>query len=186
MQSKLFVLPLESAERSAHEKISNDPSSEWIGLEGAEQIELPVGCSIQALSAHRDESRMFIRCVGFTLAGRIYEYKFREFDYEANGSIATVTKVKTKTFGSLSVWRETDVKGFEPDQWTVEQVWVPNPNDGVKVPMFIVRDKTHLKSGDSFCFLYGYPFPRKSQLIAGTVVSVFPLRRRFLPLWPPC
>jgi prolyl oligopeptidase PreP (S9A serine peptidase family) len=111
---------------------------------------------------------MYIRCVGFTLAGRIYEYKFHDSESEENGSIATSTtvqtndKVKTKSFGALSVWRETDVKGFDPDQWTVEQVWVPNPNDGVKVPMFIVRDKTLRKTGDSFCFLYGSPLPSNS------------------------
>lgn len=165
VQSKLFVLPLEAAHQ-AHDKVSNDSSTEWIGLEGAEQIELPVGCSIQALSSHREESRMYIRCVGFTLAGRIYEYKFH--DTKENGSIATLIKVKTddklqtKSFGGLSVWRETNVKGFDPDQWIVEQVWVPNPDDSVKVPMFIVRDKTLRKTGDSFCFLYGSALPRNS------------------------
>jgi prolyl oligopeptidase PreP (S9A serine peptidase family) len=134
---------------------------------------------------------MYIRCVGFTLAGRIYEYKFRD-STEENGSIATSTKiktsekVKTKSFGGLSVWRETDVKGFDPDQWTVEQVWVPNPNDGVKVPMFIVRDKTFRKTGDSFCFLYGSPLRPRVNLIVGTAGSVFPLRRRFRLVWRPC
>ena len=52
--------------------------------------------------------------------------------------------------GKLSIWRESVVDGFEPDQWVVEQVWVPNPNDNVKVPMYIVRDKSLVKTGDSF------------------------------------
>jgi prolyl oligopeptidase PreP (S9A serine peptidase family) len=134
---------------------------------------------------------MYIRCVGFTLAGRIYEYKFHD-SFEENGSIATSTKVKAsekvnaKSFGGLSVWRETDVKGFDPDQWIVEQVWVPNPNDGVKVPIFIVRDKTLRKTGDSFCFLYGSPPSTRLHLIVGTAGSVFQLRRHFRLLWRPC
>jgi len=62
---------------------------------------------------------------------------------------------RKKSYGTLSVWREVIVNGFKPDQWVVEQVWVSNPNDGVKVPMFIVRNKALVKTGESFCFLYG-------------------------------
>jgi len=160
VQSKLFVLPLESAARSTHENHPADSlSSEWIGLTDAEQVELPVGCNLLEYSAHRDDSKMFLRCVGFTLAGRIYQYQFHDSgNSEGNESIKHSASPKTnskKSYGTLSVWREVLVNGFKPDQWIVEQVWVPNPNDGVEVPMFIVRNKTLVKTGESFCFLYG-------------------------------
>jgi len=160
VQSKLFVLPLGSAQRSTHENCAADSvSSEWIGLTDAEQVELPVGCSLQECTAHYDDSKMFLRCVGFTLAGRIYQYQFHDSgNSEGNESIKRAASPRTKrkkSYGTLSVWREVIVNGFKPDQWVVEQVWVSNPNDGVKVPMFIVRNKALVKTGESFCFLYG-------------------------------
>jgi hypothetical protein len=36
-----------------------------------------------------------------------------------------------KDFGNLTVSRESVVDGFAPDQWVVEQVKVPIPNDNV-------------------------------------------------------
>ena len=177
VQNKLFIVPLESVENnlnrkvnptangeihaktSSHDKLVDGATGdEWIGIPDVEQLDLPVCCTVIGTSSRRDNSRIFIRCVGYTLAGRVYQYKFHSaHSSQANG---TPFKVKTleskpKGYGKLSVWRESIVDGFEPDQWAVEQVWVPNPNDGVKIPMFIVRDKSLVKSGDSFCLLYG-------------------------------
>jgi prolyl oligopeptidase PreP (S9A serine peptidase family) len=176
VQSKLFVIPLESLETNSHriangkihangsifnEELANEANvaetnDEWIGLADAEQLGLPVGCSVDSTSCRRENSRIFIHCVGYTLAGRVYEYKFNSLEIlQANRHIRPTNKEK-KAYGKLSVWRESVVDGFEPDQWSVEQVWVPNPNDGVKVPMYIVRDKSLVKTGDSFCLLYGF------------------------------
>jgi prolyl oligopeptidase len=159
VQSKLFILPLESAERMMYEKHSTETSSsEWIGLGDAEQVKVPVGCNIVERTTHRNDPNVFFRCVGFTFPGRIYRYKFHDSETSRqNGSTRHTASVKPNTgsFGTLSVWREVSVKGFQADQWIVEQVWVPNPNDGVKIPMFIVRDKNLVKTGDSFCLLYG-------------------------------
>lgn len=124
---------------------------EWIGLPEAQQIDLPVGTSIKRISCRRDDSRIFIHCVGYTVAGRIYKYKFHS---HANGVHSRTLDVR-KDFGKLSIWRESVVDGFDPDQWTVEQVMVRIPDENVRIPMYILRSKFHAKSGDSFCLLYG-------------------------------
>ena len=128
---------------------------EWIGLTDAQQLDLPVGCSVGKTSCCRDESRIFIHCVGYTVAGRIYKYKFHSAETSHSNGMDHKPVDTRKDFGKLTVWRESVVEGFEPERWVVEQVWVPNRNDNVRVPMYIVRDKSHVKSGDSFCLLYG-------------------------------
>jgi hypothetical protein len=131
----------------------------WVGLKDAQQLDLPVGCSINGLSCRRDEKRLFLHCVGYTLAGRVYKYTFNS-DVTVNGtshhSNGVASRKSPKPFGTLSIWRESIVDGFEPNRWAIEQAWVPNPNDGVKIPMYIVRDKSLTKNSDAFCLLYGY------------------------------
>ena len=88
-----------------HEKLANEATivetqDEWIGLADAQQLDLPVGCSVNRTSCRRDESRIFIHCVGYTLAGRIYKYKFHSPETShANGYIGP--KDKKKTFGKV-------------------------------------------------------------------------------------
>ena len=199
VQNKVFIVPLESLENALSPSLNanghamngdthtngsiktstktddsaSEIDNEWIGLGDAEQIALPVGCSVSNKTCRRDDSRIFIHCVGFTLAGRVYKYKFdkdesleqtESGDDTPTESKKSKSKSKSKSFGELSIWRESLVDGFVPDQWTVEQVWVPNPNDGVKIPMYIVRDKTLPKSKDTFCLLFGYASPTPSQI----------------------
>jgi hypothetical protein len=136
--------------------------TEWIGLPDAQELGLPLGCSVNYASCRREEPRIFVNVSGYTLAGRIYKYTFKHVEPPWPITESQVETQKTtakgprKPFGELSIWRESIVQGFQPDRWIVEQVWVPNPNDGVKIPMYIVRDKAHVKTGDSFCLLYGY------------------------------
>lgn len=151
---------IKSSQNVSHAPITLDES--WLGLKDAQQLDLPVGCSINGLSCRRDEKRIFVHCVGYTLAGRIYKYTFNS-EPTTNGTShltnGTSSHKSSKAFGTLSVWRESVVDGFEPDRWVIDQAWVPNPNDGVKIPMYIVRDKSLTKSGDAFCLLYGYYAP---------------------------
>ena len=195
VQNKLFIVPLESVENNLNSKVANgdihDKKSsqekladraigdEWIGIPDAEQVDLPVGCAVRSTSFRRNNSRIFIHCVGYTLAGRVYQYKFHSVQSsQANRSPHKVKTLEseTKGYGKLSVWRESIVDGFDPSQWAVDQVWIPNPNDGVKIPMFIVRDKFLVKSGDSFCLLYGYSilFTRAKNRYGGFNVSLTP------------
>ena len=137
---------------------SQNGESKWIGLDGAEKVDLPVGCSVSNKTCRRDDTRVFIHCVGFTLAGRVYKYTFHtdESSETSQSGASTPKHSDSKSFGKLTIWRESSVHGFDPDQWRVEQVWVPNPNDGVEVPMYLVRSKDTPRSKDTFCLLYGY------------------------------
>lgn len=206
VQNKLFIVPLESIENNlnkviptANGEIHAKKSSynnlvdgatgdEWIGIPEAEQLDLPIGCTVNGTSSRHDNSRIFIHCVGYTLAGRVYQYKFHFVQSSPENETPYRVKIsesEPKGYGKLSVWRESIVDGFEPDQWVVEQVWVPNPHDGVKIPMFIVRDKSLVKSGDSFCLLYGYSriFTR---LKLDMVASIFRLHLHSLQVWQLC
>ena len=99
VQNKLFIVPLESVEnningkvnqitiseihtkKSSHDKLADGATGdEWIGIPDAEQLDLPVGCTVSGTSSRRDDSRIFIHCVGYTLAGRVYQYKFHSPD----------------------------------------------------------------------------------------------------------
>ena len=184
VQNKVFIVPLASQEVAATSPTLNghghgmkgdthangtikSPAKKvqgtikklkgWIGLEDAEQIDLPVGCSVSSKTCRRDDLRIFIHCVGFTLAGRVYKYRFYkdESAQQTEPGDEIPIEPKSNRFGELSIWRESFVDGFDPDRWRVEQVWVPNPNDGVKIPMYIVGDKNIPKSRDTFCLLYG-------------------------------
>jgi len=215
VQNKVFIAPLESLENAlapslnANGHVMNGdthanglikPSTKsvdnasqtdygWIGLEDAEQVALPVGCSVSNKTCRRDDPRIFIHCVGFTLAGRVYKYRFHKDESleESESGDDTPTDSKSKLFGELSVWRESFVDGFVPDQWTVEQVWVPNPNDGVEVPMYIVRDKNLPKSKDTFCLLYGYTsLMHHNSNYPDTAASISLLHPGFPLQWLPC
>jgi hypothetical protein len=163
-------------ESSADDAAALEPV-DWIGLPGAEEINLPVGCAVSSLSCRRNEPRIFFKGTGYTIPGRIYKYTFNYVEPPRQGSACehqtpkTLAEKAVEPFGELSVWRESLVFGFEPNRWTVEQVWVPNPDDKVKIPMFIVRDITKVKSGDSFCLLYGY-ISGAGSLTLDMVVSV--------------
>jgi prolyl oligopeptidase PreP (S9A serine peptidase family) len=189
VQNKVLVVPLDSLSPEedgsdyaqngevtllgGQNGMTNGNCAHWIGLARAEELDLPVGCTVDSVSTRRDEPRVFIKCTGYTLAGRIYQYYLKsstphqngyqngyQNEYQngyQNGSVPqSPSSLLDKPYGKLSIWRQSQVQNFDPDRWKVEQVWVPNPNDGVKIPMFIVRDKSLVKTGDSFCLLYGY------------------------------
>jgi hypothetical protein len=218
VQHKVFVVPLESALQSLHESsqaaksngvavnghahtngltkpskiFSNDTfigDDRWIGLPDAQQIEIPVGCAVFAISCRLDEPRVFLSCSSYTLAGRIYKYTFNTISDASHNNHESVNGTTVpnsrKPFGSLSIWRESQVQGFEPDRWAVEQVWVPNPNDGVKIPMYIIRDKSLVKTGDAFCQLYGYFHGKLVLKIAMEVLTMLS-RPAFLCQLLPC
>ena len=137
-------------------KESGGASDTWLGLPDHQEVAVPVGVTVE-LSVRRDESRFFFRCNGYTLPSRIYQYKFLADETtnapgQQNGAVPAE---KEEEYGEMSIWRESVVNGYNPDNWAVEQVWVPNPNDGVKIPMYIVRPKSLVKSGNAFCLLYG-------------------------------
>ena len=192
VQHKVFVVPIASLEnavfshsptstshanvdaisnrsiKAKRRSVDEPPGTAWVGLPDAEELDVPLGCSVKGMTSRHDETRVFIHVVGYTLAGRIYKYQFRtdETATHASGHTGSHTTgahalagSSTEPYGTLSIWRESVVNGFEPDRWLVEQHWVPNPSDGVKIPMYMIRERHHQKSCDSFCLLYGSALP---------------------------
>lgn len=53
------------------------------------------------------------------------------------------------------VFKESEIKGFDSNQFKVEQVFYES-KDGTRVPMFIASRKDAKRSGSSPCLLYGY------------------------------
>ena len=182
VQHKVLVVPLEWLEKSRYSNgltingishrngsvqryqnvITREPG-ELVGLPGAEELDLPVGCAVTNITCRDDNNFVFIQLNGFTQPGCIYKYEFYNIDTSSTVNRVTydgLNKIASHSlqnpYGQLSIWRQSIVDGFRPDHWTVEQVWVANPNDRVKIPMYIVRDKSLIKNGNSFCLLYGY------------------------------
>jgi len=183
VQHRVLVVPLEWLEKSHYYNnglaihgishpngsikrypnvVTREPG-ELVGLPGAVELDLPVGCTVINITCSDDDMSVFIQLNGFTHPGCIYKYEFYNIDTSStvngvtyDGPNETAPHSFQIPYGQLSIWRQSIVDGFRPDQWSVEQVWVPNPNDRVKIPMYIVRDKSLIKNADSFCLLYGH------------------------------
>jgi len=107
-------------------------------LEGKEEkaeFPFPSVGSIGGLSARKKDSEFFYKFTSFLYPGTIFHYDIKQD--------------KQITF------RETDVKGFDADQFVAEQVFYPS-KDGTKVPMFIVSKKDLPRDGNNPVLLYGY------------------------------
>src|SRR6185437_10519380 len=55
----------------------------------------------------------------------------------------------------LSVFRQIEVKGFDPSRFHTEQVFYAS-KDGTRIPMFLVHARDLQRTGDHPVLLYGY------------------------------
>lgn len=90
-------------------------------------------------------SDVFVSLTGFTNPGIIGRFDVNNFNATASLESA------------WSIYRTTDVKGLQPDEFTAEQVWYES-KDGTKVPMFIVRHKSTKTDGTAPAIQYGELF----------------------------
>lgn len=67
---------------------------------------------------------------------------------------STIYRLDTRN-GELKPWRATQVEGFNPDDYVVEQVFYPS-KDGTKIPMFLTYKKGLKRDGSNPVYLYGY------------------------------
>eukprot|EP01121_Diplochlamys_sp_Union-15-3_P000526 TRINITY_DN1045_c0_g1_i8.p1 TRINITY_DN1045_c0_g1~~TRINITY_DN1045_c0_g1_i8.p1 ORF type:complete len:657 (-),score=112.36 TRINITY_DN1045_c0_g1_i8:312-2243(-) len=101
------------------------------------KIPLNLG-SVASISSRKQDDMFFYKFVSFLEPGTIYRYDF---------NMAEESR--------LSVFRQTEIKGFDASKFQVKQVFYPS-KDGTKIPMFIVS-KTDLKlDGNNPVLLYGY------------------------------
>ncbi|EKM75717.1 hypothetical protein AGABI1DRAFT_116196 [Agaricus bisporus var. burnettii JB137-S8] len=95
---------------------------------------------VGTMSAHcRDtHSWLFVTMSGFNTPGTIAYYDFKRPEGQR-----------------LTPFRQTKVKGLNPDDFETRQVWYPS-KDGTQIPMFIVRHKSTPFDGTAPCLQYGY------------------------------
>lgn len=90
------------------------------------------------VTGKRSQSWFFATMVGFTNPGIVAKYDFKG----ETGS------------GGWSIYRNTAVKGINPEDFIAEQVWYQS-KDGTKVPMFIVRHRNTSFDGTAPAIQYG-------------------------------
>eukprot|EP00164_Ancoracysta_twista_P001386 GFYU01001808.1.p1 GENE.GFYU01001808.1~~GFYU01001808.1.p1 ORF type:complete len:731 (-),score=242.18 GFYU01001808.1:192-2330(-) len=98
-------------------------------------VALPSAGSVGGLAARKEDCELFYSFTSFLYPGTIYRYNF-----ETNTS---------------TVFRESELKGFDPEPYKTEQVFYPS-KDGTKIPMFIVSRKDVQMDGTNPVLLYGY------------------------------
>lgn len=90
----------------------------------------------------RDQSFFFVTFSGFTNPGIIKRYDFPSKGESSEGA------------AKWAVWRKTQLKGLDADEFTTEQVWY-HSKDGTKVPMFVTRHKDTPVDGTAPVIQYG-------------------------------
>lgn len=100
------------------------------------EMELPSVGTV-GVSSKRTESELFYHFISFLYPGSIYRVDLSE------------NPPRT------SLFRQTQVKGFDPELFEAKQVFYPS-KDGTKIPMFIVKRKSAQLDGEQPVYLYGY------------------------------
>jgi len=98
------------------------------------EIEFPT-YGTASFSADRGEDDVFYSFASFTYPSAIYRYDLAS--------------------GESTPFRNSEIKGFKPDDYVTEQVFYPSA-DGTKIPMFITRHKDVTPDGTNPVYLYGY------------------------------
>lgn len=119
-----------------------------------------------SVSGYRDQPWFFSTLTSFTTPGTIGQYRFDE---------------KFKDEEKWLVYRTTQVKGLNSDDFISEQVWYDSA-DGTKIPMFIVRHKSTPLDGTAPAIQYGMGL---FVLQVPELIFVFARLWRFLDLHKP-
>lgn len=103
----------------------------------SKELPLPGVVSIGGFSGSHKHSTMFVTLTGFTEPGATYRYDVSDPDPQP------------------VLFRRIATKGFNPDDFVTEQVFVSS-KDGTRVPMFITHRKGLVRDGATPTLLYGY------------------------------
>ncbi|KAG6856360.1 hypothetical protein H0H87_005269 [Tephrocybe sp. NHM501043] len=91
-----------------------------------------------SLASRQNQPHFFVSLTGFNTPGTVARYDFTAPEGQR-----------------WSIYRTTDIKGLNPDDFEAKQVWYES-KDGTKVPMFIVRHKSTPFDGTAPALQYGY------------------------------
>ena len=98
-------------------------------------IPLPVGSMITGLTGRREDKIMFYNVSSYTSPSTTYKFDFAS--------------------GQQSLFRETEIKGFDSSSLETRQVFYES-FDGTKIPMYILSKKCVALDGSNPLLLYGY------------------------------
>ncbi|WP_435052732.1 prolyl oligopeptidase family serine peptidase [Muribaculum intestinale] len=98
------------------------------------EIQLPSIGSV-GFSSSRKHPEVFYAFTSFAYPSALYRY-----DVDKNES---------------TLYRGSDIKGFNPDDYVTEQVFYPSA-DGTEIPMFLTYKKGLRRDGSNPVYLYGY------------------------------
>uniref|UniRef100_A0A7S4HME6 Prolyl endopeptidase n=1 Tax=Vannella robusta TaxID=1487602 RepID=A0A7S4HME6_9EUKA len=98
-------------------------------------VNLPTIGTVSSISGEKEFSELFYKFTSFTYPGTIFSYDLAKKE--------------------SSVFYETNVKGFKPESFTVEQVFYES-KDSTKIPMFLFYPKDVKRDGNAVTYLYGY------------------------------
>jgi prolyl oligopeptidase len=99
------------------------------------EIKLPGIGTISGLSGRQGDTEMFFGFTSFLYPMNVFRYDFKT--------------------GQLETFFEVNLKGFNPKDYEVKQVFYES-KDGVKVPMYIVHRRGIKLDGNNPTLLYGY------------------------------
>lgn len=102
------------------------------------EFELPGMGSISGLTARHQDDSFFFSFTSFLHPGVIFRVQLHK-----------------DAPPTTSVFRETQIAGFDPSQFETKQVFYPS-KDGTLIPMFIISRRDLLLDGNNPTLLYGY------------------------------
>ena len=117
------------------------------------EIKLPGIGTISGLSGRQNDKEMFFGFTSFLYPLNVYRYDF--------------------TTGKLELFFETKLKGFNPNDYEVKQVFYES-KDGARIPMYIVHKRNLKLDGNNPALLYGY---------GGFNISIMPSLSAIRLLW---
>jgi len=101
-------------------------------------------------SSHIDR-RFLLKLIRYILRNYLHHFFFKFVSFVYPGTIFSYD-VSTQ---QMKVFRETQVPGFDPNNFNVNQVFYRSVDD-TKVPMYIISKKDAVLDGNLPTFLYGY------------------------------
>lgn len=107
-----------------------------VGKGLVKKFNTPMGTIVKN-SGRRHDEEFFFQFTSFLTPGQIFHFDLKKLDSEPR------------------LLKQAQPKDFDPDQYTIEQVFYKS-KDQTEVPMFIVHRKDLVKDGNNPCVLYGY------------------------------
>lgn len=106
-------------------------------LVSIKKFQTPMG-TISKDDGRRRDGEFFYQFTSFLTPGQIYHFDLNKLDSEPR------------------LLREGKPKNFNPNEYTIEQVFYKSKDNTTEVPMFIIHRKDLVKDGHNPCILYGY------------------------------